>query len=258
MTQTSWFRFFGKILPKDEIPKINASYSINRKKGGVTVDVNGANITVSFITTYESIEDVFTETVDFINSFISVQSLRTGLSLSFIVDEWVETPLDPIGPDGMSHPIKGIVYRENYNNQLIPSDSLLFAMAEGINWVEDMEWNPFLKRAMLDFNYALQHPVNDVPIYLYRSLESAQNYFGGEAALIQVLDVKDHVKTVKRLADDAQGGLHVRHAAKTSEIRNLTIEEVIRAVSAAREILIKFQLEVWSRRNREGEKNKDG
>jgi hypothetical protein len=256
MAKTSWFKFIGEILPKDEIPQGKAGYSLNRAMGSVSVNVDGANITVDFVTNYELFEDVFDETVEFVQSFLSVQSLKTGLPLSFVVHEWIETPLDPVGADGVSHPIRGRVYRENHGTQLISADIFKFALAEGIRWAEDMDWNPFLKRAMLDFNFALQHPINDVPIYLYRSIESAQIYFGGEAALIESLDVKDQVKIVKRLADDAQSGLHVRHAARTPKVRNLSTEEVMKEVDATRDILIKFQMDTWSRRIREGATDK--
>jgi len=251
MSKTSWFKFIGEILPKGEIPPGKAGYSLNRTKGSVSIDVEGSNITVGFVTSYESFEDVFYETVEFVQSFLSVQSLQTGLPLSFVVHEWVETPLEPIGTDGVSHPVRGKVYRENRGAQIMPAEVFTFALAEGIRWAEDMEWNPFLRRAMLDFNFALQHPANDVPIYLYRSIESAQIFFGGEAALIKSLGVKNQVKIVKRLADDAQSGLHVRHAAKTAEIRKLSDDDVIKAVAATREILNKFQMETWSRRIRE-------
>jgi hypothetical protein len=173
------------------------------------------------------------------------------MHLSFIVHEWIETPLEQISTDGVSHPVRGRVYREKHGSQIIPAEVFTFALAEGIRWAEDMDWNPFLRRAVLDFNFALQHSVNDVPIYLYRAIESAQNYFRGESALIESLDVKNQVKLVKRLANDAQSGLHVRHAAKTSEIRKLSVDDVIKAVAATREILEKFQMETWSRRIRE-------
>lgn len=251
MPKTSWFKFIGEILPKGEIPPSKAGYSLNRKKGNVSIDIDGSSIIVDFLSNYETFEDIYADTVEFVQSFLSVQSLQTGLPLSFIVHEWVEIPLEPISADGISHPVRGRVYLEKRASQIIPVEVFTFALAESIHWVEDMEWNPFLRRAVLDFNFALQHPINDVPIYLYRSIESAQIFFGGEAALLESLDVKNQVKLVKKLADDAQSGLHVRHAARTSEIRKLSEDDVLKAVIATREILKKFHMETLSRRIRE-------
>ena len=238
----------GELQPSAAIPRSRVSYSINRAKGSVSVDINGSSITIRFVTNWDLFDDLYAETVEFIQSFLAVQSLKTGLPLQLVINEWTETPLESSRKTEIRQPVRGRVFHEAPTSIPIPADEFAFALAEGIRWSEDMEWSPFLRRAVLDFNYALQHPIDDIPIYLYRVIESAEAFFGGEAQLIKALGIKTQIKLVKRLADDANAGIHARHAATTPSKKSLSPEEVIKAADATREILAKFQMEVWSLR----------
>jgi len=248
MTKTSWFRFIGELHPKDAIPLSQARYTLNRPTGSMSIDITGATVSVEFVISFESFDELYAETVEFVQAFIAVQALKTWFPIQLVFTEWIETPLEPVSSDGVSHPVRGRILRENPDQVALPPDTLTFALAEGIRWSEDLELNPFLRRAVLDFNYALQHPINDIPIYLYRAIDSAQAYCGGERELIKALNVGEQVKKVKRRANEGQAGVHVRHAAKTANIRKLSLEDVAEATKATGEILVAFQMETLSKR----------
>ncbi len=246
--KTSWFTFFGEIHPKESIPNIKAGYSLNRKSGSVGVKLDGYKVTIDFAAYFDNFEELFYEIREYVQAFFSVGAMHSGLPLELIINEWIERPLEPLGEDGISHPVKGRVLKKTPEMVTLSGQNFLFALGKGVMWSEDIDANPFLRRAALDFNYALQHPLGDIPIYLYRAIESAQNYFGGEAKLIQTLDIKRQVGFVKRLANDARSGIHARHAAKTSEIKQISNTDVLEAARATKYILERFHLQVMSKR----------
>jgi hypothetical protein len=250
MHKTSRFEFVGEIHPKDRLPWSQIEYNLDRAKGTLKVRLNGPSITISFIEEFEIFEDVYSETFEFMQAILSVLTLRTGIPTRLIITEWTETPISPIAADGMSHPVSGRVYHEQSDQTQVTGNSFMTGLAEGLSWALDLDVNPFLRRAILDFNYALQHPLNDVPIYLSRSIESAEEYFGGERQLIDTLKVSSQVKFVKHMANNAQEGIHARHAAKTATIKQLTQKEVLKAVIATQEVLQLFQIESRIRRER--------
>ncbi len=149
---------------------------------------------------------------------LSVLALRTGKPIRFVINEWKEIPISPLAADGMSHPVIGRIYHELPDQPKVPDNRFMTGLAEGLRWAPDIDANPFLRRAILDFNYALQHSINDVPIYLSRAIESAEAYFGGEQQLITSLHVTNQVKLVMRMSNDARGGIHARHAARTIKL----------------------------------------
>lgn len=246
-SKTSWFEFTGILYPTESIPEVSASYHLNRSKESITVEIEGSKILIRFVATYDSFEDLYYEIVEFVQAFLAVGAIQSGLPLELIVNEWVETPLAPLGDDRISHPVKGRVFYKNLEMSSLPKDRFLLSLAEGIGWSEDIEKNPFLRRAILDFNYALQHPLNDIPIYLYRAIESVEVYFGGEGKLIQSLKLEPQVKLIKRLANDAKSGLHTRHAAETKKVKQPSPEEIMEAIEATKVILNAFHLQVWGK-----------
>ena len=77
--------------------------------------------------------------------------------------------------------------------------------------------------------------------HLYKFVEILENSFGGEAKLIQALNVGAAVKTLKRLANDER--LDERHAPNMSgePSRRASREELNRATSCAGEIMRAFE-----------------
>ncbi len=249
MPRTSWSKFIGEIQPKPAIvSKTRMSYSLNRPKGSLSVDLDGSNIVIQFISTYDNFEDLYYETFEFVQSFLAVQALETRYPVQLVLNEWTETPVEPVGEDAVSHPIKGRFHHGDEDDIPIPDEVLAFSIAQGMLWAEDIDTNSFLRRAVLDFNFALQHSLNDIPIYLYRAIECAQAFFGSESALIKSLGVREQVRIVKKLANSQQLGFHIRHAAETTHIQRVSKEDVIKAIDATKDVLVKFHDEVWSRR----------
>jgi hypothetical protein len=244
MTKTSWFIFKGDLLPSGAIAPGNISFSLNRYKGSVSLEVNGTSITIRLIAIWDSFEDLYAETKEFVQSFLAAQALQTGVPLQLVITEWIENPLETPDKESQAKPVRGRVFHEPPISSPIPVETL----AHGMEWVEDMEWSPFLRRAVIDFNYALQHPVNDVPIYLSRAIESAEAFFGGELPLIDSLNVRTQVKLVKRLANDRDAGIHARHAATTPIQKTISAQEVIQAVRSTKEIIDKFRMVVLGQR----------
>ena len=249
MVKISHFEFVGEIHPKDQFPRFRADYELNRARGTIKVKLEDASITISFMDKFETFEDVYAETVEFMQAIVSVLALRTGIPTSIVITEWKEIPVSPVPENGVSHPVRGRIYLEPPPQPPVPQNVVMTGIAEGLRWAPDLDTNLFLRRAVLDFNHALQHPLNDVPIYLSRAIESAEAYFGGEAELIKTLNVGKQVKLVKRLANDAQ--IHARHAATTSEVRHLEAEDVSRSVAATRDILQVFQIQAMVIRQRQ-------
>ena len=249
MAKTSHFEFIGEIHPKDPFPPFRAEYELRRAKTTIKVKLENGAISIGFIDEFESFEDVYAETLEFMQAIISVLTLRTGIPTRIAITEWRETPISPLPEDGVSHPVRGRIYLEPPPQPPVPQNVFMTGIAEGLRWAPDLDSNLFLRRAILDFNYALQHPLNDVPIYLSRAIESAEEFFGGERELIKTLNVKKQVKLVKRLANDAQ--IHARHAATTYEMRHLEVGDVASAVAATRDVLQLFQIQAMVLRERE-------
>lgn len=250
MAKTSWFTFKGELRPKGSIPSIQASYHLNRPSGGFDIEVEGNEIRIQFVGSYESFDELYYETFEFALAFFSAGALHTGLSLDLELNEWQERPVDQKAAVGVAHPITGRIIRENKTPTMLMADPFMFGLAQGVQWAEDIGSNAFLRRAILDFNYALKHPLNDIPIYLYRAVESAQVHFGGEKQLIDALNIRSEVKQVKRLANDALGGVHGRHAAMTKDMKIHSQEDIVEAVNATREVLVRFQLHLMTERKR--------
>ncbi len=249
MAKTSHFEFIGEIYPKDLFPHFRADYELRRAKSTIKVRLEDTAISISFIDEFESFEDIYSETLEFMQAIISVLTLRTGIPTRIIITEWKEIPISPLPEDGVSHPVRGRIYLESHSQSPVPENVFMTGIAEGLRWAPDLDSNPFLRRAILDFNYALQHPLNDVPVYLSRAIESAEAYFGGERELIKTLNVGKQVKLVKRLANDSQ--IHARHAATTTAKRHLELEDVERAVDATRHVLQVFQIQAMVIRERQ-------
>ena len=252
MRNISQYKFIGEIHPMEYVPRSRAKYSIGRASGSMTIIFDGSKLEISFLGESDSFENVFTETKEFVQGFLSLQAVKTGLSLNIVFTEWLEIPLALSESEKISHPVRGHIYNIDPEFIPIPHDIFAFTLADGLRWVQTMDINPFLRRAVIDFNYALQQPLNDVPIYLYRSVESIQAFFGGEAALINTLKVEKQVKKIKRLANGAQDGFHARHAAKTEMIREITKDDVVEIATCAKEIIEKFQMVAWIERERDG------
>jgi hypothetical protein len=248
--KTSLFEFRGALSPADILPPIRATYSLNRPDGSVSIDVEGHSVTVRFIVQYESFDDLFRQTYEYVLGFFAVGTIRTGVAVDFRFDEWIETPLGGANAEGVAHRVKGQVLHSDPDAPppLILPEDYTFGLAHGMQWSEDLATNPFLRRAVLDFNHSLKHPLNDIPIYLARAIESIENYFGGEEALIHSLSVAAEVKQVKRQANDALGGLHTRHAARTEAMTPLSRDQIIESVDAVRNVLLKFQMHLMTRR----------
>ena len=249
MAKTSHFEFFGEIHPKDPFPPFRAEYELRRTKTTIKVKLENGAISIGFIDDFESFEDVYSETLEFMQAIVSVLTLRTGIATRIAITEWIETPISPVPENGVSHPVRGRIYLESPPQPAVPENVFMTGIAEGLRWAPDLDSNLFLRRAILDFNYALQHPLNDVPVYLSRAIESAEEFFGGERELIKTLNVKKQVKLVKRLANDAQ--IHARHAAATSEMRHLEVGDVASAVAATRDVLQVFQIQAMVIRERQ-------
>jgi hypothetical protein len=249
MVKTSHFEFIGEIYPKDLFPRFRADYELRRAKNIIKVSLEDTSIKFNFIDEFENFEDIYSETLEFMQSIISVLTLKTRIPTRIIVTEWNEIPISPLPEDGVSHPVRGRIYLESPPLPPVPKNVFMTGIAECLRWAPDLDSNPFLRRAILDFNYALQHPLNDVPVYLSRAIESAEAYFGGERELIKTLNVEKQVKFVKRLANDSQ--VHARHAATTTEMRHLELKDIERAVDATRDVLQVFQIQAMITRERE-------
>ena len=249
MAKVSHFEFYGEIHPKDPFPAFQADYELQRATTAMKVKLKDAAIAISFVDEFDRFEDVYAETLEFMQAIVSVLALRTGIPTRIVMTEWKETPISPLPEDGVSHPVRGRTYLEPPPQAQVAENVFMTGIAEGLRWAPDLDSNLFLRRAILDFNYALEHPLNDVPIYLSRAIESAEAYFGGEGKLIETLNVREQVKLVKRLANDAQ--VHARHAAATPTMRHLEAEDVARAVDATRGVLQVFQIQVMVERQRQ-------
>jgi len=249
MAKTSYFEFLGEIYPKDPFPRFRSEYELRRARSTIKVRLENTAISISFIDEFESFEDIYSETLEFMQAIISVLTLRTGIPTRIVITEWKEIPISPLPGDGVSHPVRGRIYLESRPQPPVPENVFMTGIAEGLRWALDLDSNLFLRRAILDFNYALQHPLNDVPVYLNRAIESAEVYFGGERELINALNVGKKVKLVKRLANESQ--IHARHAATTRVMRQLELEDVKRAVDATRHVLQVFQIQAMVIRERQ-------
>lgn len=249
MAKTSHFEFIGEIHPKDPFPPFRAEYELRRARSTVQVKLENTSISISFIDEFESFEDVYAETLEFMQAIVSVLTLRTRIPTRIVISEWKEIPISPLPENGVSHPVRGRIYLESPPQPPVAENVFMTGIAEGLRWAPDLDSNLFLRRAVLDFNYALQHPINDVPIYLSRAIESAEEFFGGERELIKTLNVGKQVKLVKRLANDAE--IHARHAATTSEMRDLEVKDVKKAVAATGEVLQVFQIQAMVIRERQ-------
>jgi hypothetical protein len=244
------FEFKGTISPSDIFPAIHASYSLNRPQGNVEIEVDEYNITIRLTTKYESFGDVYYETFEFALAFFAIGAITTGVPVELRLDEWIETPIDRIEVDGKIQKIRGQIHHEDPDAIpffMLPED-YTFALAEGLRWSEDIAQNGFLRRAVLDFNHALKHSINDVPIYLARALESVENYYGGEKAMIDALSVSSQTKLVKKMPNDAQGGLHTRHASMIETMKPIERKQVNACIDATRDILQKFHVDVETNR----------
>jgi len=242
----SLFEFTGTIGPSELVPPIRATYRLQRPEGTVTVDVEEYVVRLRFAATYESFDDLYYQIVEFVLAFFAVGTINTGIAVELQLDEWTETPLDRVDAEGMTHRVRGQILHRDPDAippVLLPED-YTFGLARGIQWSQEIATNAFFRRALLDFNHALKHSLNDVPIYLARSIESTQNFFGGEEALISSLSVSNEVKLVKRLANDAMAGLHTRHAARTEAMTSVTRDQVLAAIDAVRSVLLKFQIHI--------------
>lgn len=170
------------------------SYSINRPQGNVVIAVDGYNVTIRLAAQYESFDDVYYETFEFVLAFFAIGAINTGASVELRFDEWIETALDRFESDGTTKIIKGKIHHRDPDaipSLLLPED-YAFGLAQGLLRSEGIAQTGFLRRAVLDFNHALKHSINDVPIYLARALESVENYYGGEKPMIDALLAGTH------------------------------------------------------------------
>jgi hypothetical protein len=248
----SMFEFKGTIGPSNTVPAIHASYLLNRPQGNVEIEVDEYNVTIRLATKYESFGEVYYETLEFALAFFAIGAITTGAPVELRLNEWIETPFDHNEVDGTIQKTRGQIHHEDPDAlpfTMLPED-YTFALAEGLRWSEDIAQNAFLRRAVLDFNHALKHSNNDVPIYLARALESVENYYGGEKAMIDALGVSSQTKLVKKIANDAQGGLHTRHASMIERMKPVERQQVIACANAVREIIQKFQMDVETNRFR--------
>lgn len=250
MPRTSLFRFKGELRPKDLIPRVNARYSLERPSGSFGIEIDGHDVTIEFVASYESFDDLYFETYEFALAFFAVGSINLGRPIELILHEWIEHPLKEEGRENELRPVRGTILHEDPDATppMIMQDRFMFGLAQGLLWSQDIATNSFLRRAVLDFNFALDHPLQDIPIYLARAIESVQVFFGKEKELKSALHVSSELTKVKRIANDALSGFHTRHAAKTEQIRPLTREEVLEAVEATRQVLTKFQMYLMGNR----------
>jgi hypothetical protein len=242
VAKTSLFRFKGELQPKNLVPEVRAGYSLERPSGSFGIDIEGHEVTIQFMATYESFDELYAETYELALAFFSVGALNLGLPMHLVLNEWEEIPAEGSKGGDSRSPVRGTILHEDPDvvPPLILPDQFTFGLAHGMRWFKQMATNPFLRRAVLDYNFALNHPLQEVPIYLARAIESAEEFFGGEKDLKAELEVSAEVKKVKRIANDARSGLHTRHAAKTKRTRALSREEVLDAAEATRTILNKF------------------
>ena len=250
MSRKSLFKFYGELLPSELIPEIRAGYALNRPAGSFGIEVDGRKVTIEFVASYESFDELYLETYELALAFFSVGAIRLGIPIQLQLQGWTEHPLQGSGEAQQLRPVRGTISTEDPDAiaVLLMPDQFTFGLANGVMWAEDLATNSFLRRAVLDFNFALNHPLQDVPIYLARSIESVQVFFQGENELISVLEVGSQVKKVKRMANDALSGLHTRHAAKTEKVVPLSRQEVIDAANATRDVLTKFQMYLMGKR----------
>src|SRR3990172_3387662 len=147
MRKTSFFTFVGEIYPKDRLPWSRAEYDLARARGSIKVQLNGPSVTVSFIDEFETFEDVYAETVDFMQAILSVLTLRTGIPTRLVITEWTETPISPRSSDGKSHPVRGRVYHDQPDQPQVPEGTFITGIAEGLRWAPDLDANPYLRIA---------------------------------------------------------------------------------------------------------------
>lgn len=234
----SHWRFIGEIYPTSERQSQQLEVEIEFSFGKTTVALTNDRISLFFVTEPKSFEGLFRQVDIAVKSFLAPQSLTSLVPLTVVWREWSEEPLD--GRPLTSGQIKNV----DLKSVVLPGSLLTHAITSGMTWHEQMKFSPLLHRAVVDFSYALQQPSSEIPVYLYRVVESAQVYFNGEANLISKLKLEDEVKLVKRIANDAKQGFHTRHAAKTKDVKNLSYDEIQEAVNATVKIVNGFYLAV--------------
>jgi hypothetical protein len=80
MAKISHFEFIGEIHPKDSIPQFRSEYELRRARSTIKVKIKDGGIALSFIDEFESFEDIYAETLEFMQAIISVLTLHTGES----------------------------------------------------------------------------------------------------------------------------------------------------------------------------------
>lgn len=235
----SLYRFIGKLYPGKPATKDTVEVELNFNFANVKLKIDGQQVILEFITESESFDKLFLDVDRTMKAFVAAQALSSYFPLQIIWDEWLEFPLDT-KKGAENKPVRGKIRKPDLDQFPISTDVLLNMVSRGSELYKEFESNPYLKRALLDFNYALQQPTSEVPVYLYRAIESAQCYFGGEKQLIEKLRSEKAVKLVKQMANDAERGFHARHAAKTEQTVDLNNEDIQKAVEAASKILMEF------------------
>ena len=214
----SYFRLIGYLYPNYHMPKdFNASFNIDFQGIDYQIQLSDSEIAVEFMTEYSEFDELIIEINSNLQAYISVQALMTKIPFRLVWTEWIERPLDSTG-DERRLPVRGSFTQPGDEAQHLTWQAFMGGIGVSGQFRTELESNDFLRRAVTDFNFALQLPLNEIPVYLARSIESAQVFFGGEAALIRELDVGSEVKLVKRLANDSQGG--GTHKTCSSNTRN--------------------------------------
>lgn len=239
----SRFRFSGNIHPGGLEIRDSSETQLELNLGRTRLLIEGDFVHLDFIAEMELFEDLVAEVDEFMRSFLAAQSISSLYPLNVIWREWTEQPIDP---KSEKEPVRGRIVLPVVPNTPITDEAVMTIIARGMEWYKEMEFSPFLRRAVLDFSYALEQPLNEIPMYLARAIESAEHYFGGEKGLIEKLKAKGEVKKVKKIANDSLNGLHTRHAAMTTKAVKLKPHDVQDAVKATANILQRFHGEVWS------------